>query len=115
VVIKINRHRSQPTHVLNSKGVVLVNIPTRRRAKGGRSEEVNIELSLLSPYRHTARERIRSPHNRNAGSYARTRDSNINNQVLMRRPKIQSNDIPVAISGGIPDSANLQTQVPPLN
>jgi hypothetical protein len=48
-----------------------MNILSRKRAKGGRSAEVGINLSLLSPYRGTAKERKRSPHKRDTEIHAR--------------------------------------------
>jgi hypothetical protein len=42
-------YRSQPTPVIKSTGVIVMNIFNERRAKGGRSAYESIKLNLLSP------------------------------------------------------------------
>jgi hypothetical protein len=118
-ITKVDHHRSQPASVLKSNGVIVMNGLNGRHAKGGRSAEVNIRPSFLSPPRETTRERKQSPKSRNVGIHARTSDrNNIHNQVLMRSRKIPPRHIPRAISRphtgfGEPPNASPTLELPP--
>jgi hypothetical protein len=102
--------------VLKGKGVIAMSKTNGRRAKGGRSADDIIKLSLWSPHRKSTRERKRSPRSLNTRIRARASDCNIHNQVLMRSRETQPHGIYMLISGGPKsDSASPQMQFPPIN
>jgi hypothetical protein len=73
--------RAYRTHASSKdKGVRVVNKLIGRRAEGGRSADVGIKLSVLSPQRKGARGRKWSRHSRNIGIRACASDRNVHNR-----------------------------------